>query len=73
MAPSLDYRVYHLDRAGRIVRAEVVRCAGDPEAIAAARARAASGPYSTELWLRSRRIGYFPQGGQAAAGDAPGA
>lgn len=60
MTGSLDYRLYLLDREGRIVRAEIIRCADDPEAVTAARHRAAEGPYSTELWFRSRRVGYFP-------------
>ena len=62
MADSLDYRLYLLDRDGRIVRAEIIRCPGDPEAITTARERAAEGPYATEVWFRSRRVGHYPQG-----------
>jgi hypothetical protein len=72
MAHSLEYRLYLLNREGRIVRAEIIRCSGDPEAITAARDRAAQGPYSTELWLRSRRIGSFPQDARPGGGSVDG-
>lgn len=64
MAGPLDYRLYLLDQEGRILRAEVIRCAGDKEAVTLARERAARGLYATELWLRSRRIGYYPHAGR---------
>ncbi len=64
MAGSLDYRLYLLNGEGRIVRAEVVECASEAEAVEVARDRARRGPYSTELWFRSRRIGYYPRGGR---------
>ena len=49
-----NYRLYCLDRQGKIATAEWVEAADDAAAIAAARALAK--PTDCELWLRNKLI-----------------
>lgn len=53
-----SYRLYCLDRHGKIASAEWVEAADDSSAIAAARALAK--PTDCELWLRNRLIERIP-------------
>ena len=50
-----DYRLYLLDKAGKIQSAEWISAAGDPEAVE--QARALMKPVTCELWDRNRFVG----------------
>jgi hypothetical protein len=54
--PSMaSYRLYFIGRDDHIVKAEVVDCPSDDDAIAAARA-ACEGHPTVEVWERARRV-----------------
>ena len=56
-----EYRLYCLDGANRIARAETVSAANDEDAIAIARAMKL--PAKCELWHRDRLVARIPAGG----------
>jgi len=53
-----DYRLYCLDEANRITRADVIHAECDEQAIRAARAM--KQPADCELWLRDRLVAAIP-------------
>jgi hypothetical protein len=56
-----EYRLYCLDGANRITRAERISANSDEEAVAAARAMKL--PMKCELWLRDRLVTRIPASG----------
>lgn len=56
-----DYRVYHLNRDGHIVRGEYVAAADDDRAIQLVRDLAHDS--DCEIWLGSRKVALIPAGG----------
>jgi hypothetical protein len=50
-----SYRLFFLGRDDRIVKAEVVECSADDEAVAAARAVCGEHP-AVEVWELARRV-----------------
>lgn len=61
-----DYRIYCLDGASKITRADVIYADSDEEAIRAARKLKL--PADCELWLRDRMIASIPAWREELAG-----
>jgi hypothetical protein len=53
-----EYRLFCLNGAGRIIKAEAIKASGDDEAIAFA--KALKNPTPCELWKRRRLIAKIP-------------